>query len=737
MTDFFSNSFVGQINSLIKNDSVLSNRYDKVSGKIRDYALFINLPLDDLLVMHVADDLAYLSKDFTSFIENLPGKQGSTPERIKIYRGEIYSDVRKLVTAIFMNGTSVEAEESRSGNILSGSFLERQAPEWMDPLISVLGRQIGNRIGGRIPKGVNRLEYPLTPNSVELLSVLLKVAKTFNCSSLESLLVDCNAEILAELKLRYFGAHFGSLRCYLGQKRSLLGYVLPRSPVQSLPFEQWSPKFQQQWNTYEELALLGVSEDSPLARMANKYKVTLGKSKPISLQLYKDVICIGLFHCQPLPENWGVEDLLSLDERTTSIAGVEHVEFHNYLVDRYHIRETNRVSKVKRKGFNSTIFERFTQALTSLASYNGLFPSVVLFRQAYKGNLDVESKRLNKDNKKRLFSIAEMDENILRLELEFNQIVKDRSFEYQEGVSKVVTNRKMRLCLFLPLLAVLRYLGVRQRNVRNFRLMRAPENPNHPDGNVGFRKDGTLVIHYTDIETKNGKPIHLEFSLPDFETHAPLIRILKTFYKKVYPYILQHATSPLEGQLFVYMPKGINRSFASLPDNPSAIDSIFLSWSNEFLKFKNITAKNYVPVNPHFMRGLCTDWLVNVLKFTLEQAAEYIADTVEMVRKEYLDRNRVHDATFILAEKNRDLRAEKLEKEAIENALQTAEQEKVEAARRAERDDYMHKQMNRMEEALNRMEGSRSALELRLAASEARADSLAAENARLMELSKK
>jgi predicted RNase H-like nuclease (RuvC/YqgF family) len=107
---------------------------------------------------------------------------------------------------------------------------------------------------------------------------------------------------------------------------------------------------------------------------------------------------------------------------------------------------------------------------------------------------------------------------------------------------------------------------------------------------------------------------------------------------------------------------------------------------------------------------------------------------VETLRNEYQDKNRIHNATSTVSRRNRDLRAGKQEKEAIENARQAAEQEKIEAARRAERENDLQKQMNRMEETMNRLEASNSALELKLAASEARADSLTAENARLMDL---
>jgi hypothetical protein len=733
MADFFSSSFIGQINSLARNDSSLEKQYGKVSGKIRAYALSINLSPDDLLVMHIADDRAHLSTKFISFVENLPGKPGATPERIKKNRGEIYCRVGDLVTAIFSSAMPSEDGDSRIGNSLSGSFLELQTPEWMSPLINIFGRETGNRFG-RVPKGVDRLTYPLTPNSMELLSVVLKVTKTSKCSSLRSLLVDCRSEVTAEIKSRHLGSRYNSLICYLSELRRKLGYNLDPRVLQSLPFEKWSPKFQKQWNTYENLALSGISEASPLAKMATHYKMSLGKCKPITVTTYKDVMLSGLFHCQPLPEDWGVEDLLSLDVRTTTIFGLKHSESYNPFIDRYRTREQNRELKVKRKGFNSVIFEKFTDGLAVIAGFNGLFDLIQPFRQAYRSNLDIESKRLNKDEKKKLFSISEIDENIARLELEFNQIVKDRSFERKAGVSKHETGKKMRLCLFLPLFTTLRFFGLRQRNVRNFRLMRDPENKDHPEGNVGFRKDGTLVIHFTKEETKNKKPLHLELNLTGFESHAPLIRILRTYYKKVYPYIEKNAASSLDRQFFVHMPQKFPGQFAFLPDTARAIDTLFVSWGNEFLSFKGITAKNFQSLYPHHLRGICVDWLVKVLRFSLDEAAEYIADTVQMLDKEYLDRHRVRDATSILAKRNREMREAALEKQALEDARQAVEKDRIELARRMQREDYMQKQMDRLEQTMNRVEASNSALEAKLAASEARVDFLVAENARLTEL---
>jgi hypothetical protein len=720
MLDFYSSPLLGQINALVADDASLREANKKVGGKIRKYALSINVAPENLLVSHIADDCAHLRKGFVSFIEKSPGKPGAKPERIKLNREEIYCRLGKLLTAVFDAAKSGEADlDGGSGNNLSESFLEQQAPEWMNPLINILGREGGSRFG-KI-KGFDRLKLPLTSLSVDFLSVILKVSRTMKCSSLKSLLVDFRLEIAAEIRRRHLGRDAQHLCSYLSKVRAKLGFHVGHSGAfGSLPFEQWSPKFQEQWNTYEKLAATGVFEHSDLGKEAARYKISVGKSKAITVAGYKNRIGIGLFHCRPLPGDWGVEDLLSLEERKTTIARYEISEFYNSFVERYQNREQNRESISKRKGFHSRSFGMFIDGLTTVATFNGLFHLVDPFRRAYRMNPDVESKKLKKDAKKELFSVAENDENIDRLEIEFNRIVKDGLFERRAGVNKIEADRNMRLCLFLPIFTAIRFLGLRQKNIRNFRLMRAPENPTHPDGNIGFRNDGTLVVHFTKEETKNKKPLHHEFNPADCETHAPLIRILSTYYKKVYLYISKNAVSSLDGQFFAYMPSKFPGKFAFFPDHDGKFRNRFVGWGDEFLIYRNMTANKSLRLNPHHLRGNCVDWLKNVLKLSWAEIAEYIADTEEMLRGEYADRYRVHDATSIIEDKNRNRRAAQAEKEAIEATLRAAEQAKIEAVKRAERDDIKDKQMNRLEQMMNRMDSANAAL--------------AAENALLKEL---
>ncbi len=737
MIDFYSSLFIDRINPLCQKDPSLASVYNKkVRGKITDYARSINVSINDLKVMQVADDRGNLHKNLVSFIRNFSPRSKSTPERIKKYRGEIYSDVERVVSGIFTEATNREPSSLSNNEKVSGSILEQQCPEWMEPLLIKLSRE--TKLVARLaPQGAARRNYPLTSNSIALLDVLLRISQTHSCSSLKSLLVDHGSKIRQELKTHYQGNQYTNLMGSLNLYRVGLGLTLPPRVLQSLPFEKWPVKLQDQWKVYEKGAQNGVSKDSTLAKTAVNFNISLNQIEQHSIDAYKQGLGIGLFHCQPFPEDFGVEDFLALEERKVIIGGIQYPEFYNQFVDRYLLREQNRESVVKRVGFSSRSFRTFKNALSVVGAFNGFFPLLKPFGIAYKENQDIVAKREKKAVKKELYSIEEVDENIARLELEFNEIVKNRSFERRDGVSMHAADEKMRLCLFYPMFLTLRYLGLRQRNVRNFRLMLNPENRNNPEGNVGFRKDGSLVIHFTEKETKNKKAIHLEFNLWEHEeSHGFLIRGLKTYYIKVYPYILRNASTKLNGQFFAQNKHRVKRSnrFSTIPAKARAFDTAF-AWSvGEFLTFKKVTNHNQPTLNPHHLRGLCVDWLVNVLKFELEEAAEYVADLVETLRNEYQDKNRIHNATSTVSRRNRDLRAGKQEKEAIENARQAAEQEKIEAARRAERENDLQKQMNRMEETMNRLEASNSALELKLAASEARADSLTAENARLMDL---
>jgi hypothetical protein len=737
MSDFFSSLFVNQINSLCQKDPSFASVYkEKVRGKIIAYGRSINVSINDLKVIQVADDRGSLHKDLVSFIKNFSPRSESTPERIKKYRGEIYSDVERVVSGIFNQAINEQSLSLVDNENLSGSFLERQCPEWMAPLLAKLGRT--TKLTGRCsPQGAARLKYPLTSMAVELLDVLLRISRTNSCSSLESLLVDSRFDIHAELKTHYSGNQYHNLLNTFNRLRGKLGFSLPARVLESIPFEKWPVKLQEQWKVYETGTKNGVPKDSTLAETAVNFSTPLNQSSQRTIDNHKTAISIGLFHCQPFPDDFGVQNFLALEERKVIIGGVPYPEFYNQFVDRYRSREMSRQSVVKRVGFSSMSFNNFKTGLSVVAAFNGFFPLIKPFARAYQQNNDVGARRDKKDVKKQLYSIDEIDENIARLELEFIETVKNQSFERCDGVSTTESDKKMRLCLFYPIFITLRYLGLRKRNVKNFRLMLNPENRKHPEGNVGFRKDNTLVIHFTEKETKNKKALHLEFNMRDHaETHGVLIRGLKMYYKKVYPYILQNATTTLDRQFFAQKKIKVDGSgrFAVLPNITKAFDGMFIWSANEFLTFKKVNNRNQPVLNPHHLRGTCVDWLVDVVKCELEEAAEYVADLVDTLRNEYQDRHRIHNATSTITRRNRDLRAAKQEAEATENARRVAEQEKIETARRIEREDYMQKQMDRMEQTMNRVEASNFALEAKLAASEARADSLAAENARLTEL---
>ena len=667
MHNIYLEPLISQIEEACENNDRLLPVYKKIKGKIYKYAESLNIPIKSLLVTHVVNNNGKIDKGFIAFLENRWTKKKNLLKEKK-YHGEIYSNLRRLISSIVPKDNTTENVSKE--NLSHTLILERQSPKWLDPLLKVLPRHIIGR-GKNTPKGEKYRLSPLTDNSILLLNTILKVINLNGLKSLESLFIDSHEKILTELKNYCFGNKFSNIRSSLYKRRKQLGFSFDIPKLKSLPVENWSPKFNSQWETFEKSAGNKNSlNNSRIAKAAIKHKISLNSVKEITFDSYKKALCIGLFYCQPLPENWGIEDLLKVETRVFETGEVKYEETYNQFVEKFQLREQNCVRRVKRSGYNSSTFTLFKTALKSVGVHNGFFSLVERFGKAHTGKLDLEMRNSEKEKKKKVYSIKEIDELIESLEYRFLQVVKDQSFKRQPGISSTITDENMRLCLFYPMFLVLRLLGIRQKNVRNFRLMLDPENPLNPDGNIGFRKDGTLVIHFQDYETKNGKTVHHEYNLNQHElTHGRLIHAMKIYLKKVYPYIILNASLPLDRQVFVVVSRKM-KGFIPLPDNARSFNSIFKSWANEFVTCKNLTKENYIPINPHFLRGLCTDWLVTVLKFTIDQAAEYIADDPLVLRKHYLDRNRIFNATDFVTEKNKLLRESSLtnlesEKESI------------------------------------------------------------------------
>jgi hypothetical protein len=78
---------------------------------------------------------------------------------------------------------------------------------------------------------------------------------------------------------------------------------------------------------------------------------------------------------------------------------------------------------------------------------------------------------------------------------------------------------------------------------------------------------------------------------------------------------------------------------------------VFYSWwaslTEKHMKFGELDIEDRLPFNPHFLRTLCINWMKDVLGLSDEEIAEAVGDTVEVVRSEYISKERVYDATPI------------------------------------------------------------------------------------------
>jgi hypothetical protein len=293
--------------------------------------------------------------------------------------------------------------------------------------------------------------------------------------------------------------------------------------------------------------------------------------------------------------------------------GTIHPVFFNEYVDIFRSRERDRHTSSKKEGYDSALFVKFRTVLLGMAMYNGLIDSADQFRKHYKVRLDKTLKEARKAEKDKIYPVL-----------------------------------------------LLRFFGLRQINVRNCRLIKKTKYTAQPDGNIGFRGKNTLIIHFDGKETKNGKSIHCELNFEDSSrTHGRLTSGLYKYYKEVYPYVLENAAEPLEDEFFVSR-KGRSSEFVKLPQNEGSFSNKFSFWVEKFLTFESVDAANYHPLNPHQLRRTCINWL-NRSNWTDEEIANYVGDTPETVRNDYLKKDRVLDSTATVTEKNLILR--NLEKE--------------------------------------------------------------------------
>lgn len=701
MNDIFSQPFAKLVDHITKDDPRLNTIFGQVKGKLVKYAGWRNKNYEDLQLVEIASidkkSKEKLNENLVKFINSLK-KSNREGDFSYGYKSSIFSIIKRLTGRIIVEANS---EYSAETNNESSNLIH--IPPWMDSILDYIPRRRGNK---SYPLGdPRRRQLPLSEDSQKLLLTLDHLSRKHAINSFESLFVTHKKEFIQETNDKFYGK---DRRSFINGYQSLgkrFGFIPTKKAPGHLSLEFWSPTAKKQWETFKSLALQGVPANSFLSQQEQLYKVKLNRLKKKSIQNYLYSLEIGLSHCVLPAGDWSFKDLLDTKKITIELPdGRPHPHSYNEIVDGFRKREQERESSVKRKGFDSAVFGHFRSALIAVANYNGLAYQVQKFRDAYKTTFDKELRELKKSKKDKLYTITEIDGQLDALEERFNEIIiVNKTFDPKSGMEPKEFDEAMRFCQFYAMFLVMRFVGLRQINVRNLRVMKNPENRERPGGNIGFREsNGNLVLHFEKHEMKNNKILHFEFNPESMdETHGPLIRGLRLYDQYVYKHVLSNKDDSLDDHYFVQKSEEADK-YTRLVDHEGNFGSMFTSMVQDYLVFESLNAKNYLAFNPHFLRRVCINWLVNDLRMPLEGASYYVADTIETLIKEYLDKDRIHDASHFVEAINRKLKDDKKVKKDAELAQKYLELLNQEKALRKEQQKKYEEEMAKLNQSHER-----------------------------------
>lgn len=621
-----------------------SGKLSRVNSVLKIYAVALNKSKEDLGWLEVVSLNDGIDPDLLDCIESLP-IEGRTKQRHGDYKSELRSNLSYIISRV-VEFYSAPKESAPT------DFVYDHLPKVLKKVWAHLPRR-GAGGGVALQK---RLKRPLTGAGIHILECFVEMVELYRVRDPKDLCVTLSDKFYDLVKRKCPTHKWRVIDNAYRTMRKTMGYKKPRPVKQSFDIETL-PTFSLQWKEFESKAPLGVEEDEILSERTVAFNIEVAAIKRSSLKIYRQVIKTGLFHIIAHLKESGsfngdlsIVDLLKIEPVTRTFSnGSKRVENVNVLVDIYRQIERNavRIERGKRAKLDSVTFGNFINAVKAISAYNDYFDYRSPFDEAYK-NIKIDRKAAAKRAalKKKTLDRPWVDAEIERLGTQFYDIVKARSFERRDGCSAKVSNRNMRLCLFYVVLVALRYLGFRQQAIRNCTIGK----------NVIFKKNGEILFHYDENEVKNEVEINIpiwEEKDPEKDTHNIAYQAIRTYYKKIYPYIKANAAEDLEGQFFVKLKHEGTFIRHQKDDENSDVDKVnmahvhfhgyFKYACQSHLQFEDRASQSPTLMNPHFLRGLCADWLFYDCKVNIEKIADYLGDVVETVKNKYLTRSKVKD----------------------------------------------------------------------------------------------
>lgn len=621
--------FVSALKGACEGDNQLEKTYRKVEAILRDYAERKKVAYKKLRVIDLIADGGEIQPPLLSYIRALPRLPGQSEERRKRYISEIASRIRRLMTAI--TGVNVKGRGVPATPV---SILMGQVPEYIKPLLERLPKARGG--ARRSAKEKRSPIDALSRNGQLLLLALCRVDKAFAVEKeddpLNSLLLDHYDDLRAELRSSASSvAEFQLLKkthCGLLKKLKLK----KERSIERIEVKQWPQPFRGEYERFLKLATGEVSPDKTLSESAVKYEFSLEVYSPDTITTITNTMAQVMSRIRHKGK-LSVVDLIKLRRIRVQTPEGKKAEDRNSYVDC--VRESERAKSTKRKraGYDSDLFKHFLLAIRAIAARNEYGHLIRPFNNVYKAKVDKKGRRSRKADKKGGISRRWLDKELERLGAEFDRIVSRQLFKRGPGRSGEDADRFMRLCLFYVQILTMRLIGYRQQAIRKCVL----------DDNIRFLRDGAVILHFDRNKVKNKRVLHMEIRPLEGGTHERLRKVLILYYKKIWPYLEQRGGSKLQRHFFAHF-DGNTEFFRKFKD---AMDyaGFFKKCVRQFINVQDLETNMQDAIHPHFIRGVCTDWMVLDLGMTIAEAATVLGDTEQVVAREYLDRNRVYDAT--------------------------------------------------------------------------------------------
>lgn len=656
--------------------------------------IFVNLAAADsqrrrdfLRVFGVVEDFAgLLNKDIAElkFFGDLVVKGGEMNPKLVQFVNDYYgvkstrvsqlNKLRKLIEA--------ESEHAQSGKDVSVGLATvglADVNKLLPPLREIWPALLRVKAEWATPD--ERLKLPLNDIGAELFRVLKTVSNEHQVDDTITLLDAksgaVHSLIASSVKHRLrrrVRNHFSDIRRQFGLRHQFSEYTESDLP----------PRIRKALEVFRVRAPHGFAPYEELRVQAEKHERRGdGALTQNTIGIYIRGFVFGVSKLN-LPESAAIEDLLVLDSRPIEKEGkVVGTEYFNPLIEPYATAEREAVRPGwKEKNFDSVAYLRFLDALLAIARFNGEFDLPAEFRKNVRVRRDRKTRKNRKRATKQRFPREWVDAEILRLKPEFDKIIKSRSYVHNRG--------HLKLCLYLPQLVVLRYLGYRQQCLRRCVVGK----------NIKFRKDGSLTFYYEQNEIKNGVIINQTFSadscgeIPELQI---LLDVLGNYYRNFLASV--RAMNPAHydehmGRMFFGVPcfdgvglikrppsgagSAITREAGGI-NGVSAFTRWFSQASYELMNFDGLSDFPH-DFTPHLLRGHCCDWLRKDLGWAWEDIAKAMGDREETLKQEYFEEDEREQSAEPFAKYNEQLRAVREQKEWIANSVPASALDQLNAA---------------------------------------------------------